>query len=149
MEADYHYTECGLTNVILRGVKTVIDDAEEETYCIPNVKALHRAIAVGIITAERAMSGEELRFLRTEMELTQEQLADILKVSRATVNRWEGSHARVDQHTEVLLRLIVADRLGIDLSKSPEELASCVWTVESRPIVIDGSDPEDYRPLAA
>ena len=41
----YRYTECGLDNVFIEGIKPVVDDDKQETITIPNVRGLHRAIA--------------------------------------------------------------------------------------------------------
>ena len=155
MKQEYRYTECGLDNVIIEGVDVVkvddVDDGEgDELYCIPNINGLHEAITLAIITQDTGISPKELRFLRTGIGITQQQLAEILKVSRGTINRWESGKEHLDPNAEFLLRQLTAEKLKLDLNKSVEEIArSCVWKVEKRPIRIDGSNPENYRPLAA
>ena len=47
--------------------------------------------------------GEKITKLRKEQKLTQEQLADILKVSRQSVSKWERNVAYPD--TEKLIRI--------------------------------------------
>ncbi|MCL2713658.1 MAG: hypothetical protein FWD68_03435 [Alphaproteobacteria bacterium] len=69
---DYRYTESGLDNVLIRGMNVFVDeDGGEEWITIANINALHRAIALGIIRRQTSMSGRELRFLRSEMGMTQ------------------------------------------------------------------------------
>ena len=40
------------------------------------------------------MTGTDIQQLRKKLKLTQQELADKLGVSRATVNRWEIGHKR-------------------------------------------------------
>lgn len=146
----YRYTECGLDNVVIEGLEVLIDDAGEEVTCIPHVVSLHRVIAEAIITLPFGLAGQELRFLRTEMGLSQSELAEILKVSRLTVGRWERGETEIDGNAEFVVRLYASERLKIDLDTSYEEMAKwCVLRHDRGPIRIDGSNPKNYQPLAA
>ena len=150
MEQEYKYTECGLDNVVIRGIEKITDDVGDQVYCIPNVRGLHRAIAHGIITQASGISERELRFLRTEMGLTQERLAQILRVARVTVTRWETGKERIGRHVECVVRMLAVDKLGVQPEMSIEEIAKrCGWKSKPETIRIDGSDPQKYRPLAA
>jgi len=145
---DYRYTECGLDNVFIEGLEVVADDHGEELYCIPNILTLHKMIAHAVIANGTGMSGQELRFLRTEMGYTQEQLADLLKVERATIGRWERGDMTVNANAETVIRLLTAEKLEIDLQMSVEEISKgSMWGAEMTEIRIDGSDPENYRPI--
>ena len=64
--ASHHYTECGLKNVIINGLTPVVDDEGDEIITIHAVNELHRVIAEGIVSHAHGISGDELRFLRTE-----------------------------------------------------------------------------------
>lgn len=146
----YRYAECGLDNVVIEGMEVVIDDAGEEVICIPNIVTLHRAIAEAIIIQPFGISGQELRFLRTEMGLSQAELAEVLKISRLTVSRWERGENEIDGNAEFVVRLLATERLDIGLDLSYEEMAKrCVLTHDREPIRIDGSDPKNYQALAA
>lgn len=146
----YKYSECGLDDVIIEGLEVVLDDAGEEVYCIPNLPSLHRAIAQSIIGRDSGLSGKELRFLRTEMGLSQAELGDVLGVSRATINRWEQGRSDIDGNAQVVIRLVASERLGITPELSVEEMTKrSISSAEANPIRIDGSDPSDYRPIAA
>ncbi len=150
MAKSYRYTECGLSNVFIEGIDVLTDHAGEETYTIPNVRHLHQAIAHAIVVRASGLAPEELRFLRTEMGLTQAELAAILNVAPLTVGRWERGETPCETSAECLIRLIAASRLKIGVELSPEELARrCVWSATTEPIRIDGSDPTHYRPQAA
>ncbi len=146
---DYRYTESGLDNVVICDLEVKTDASGEKIYCLQYINKLHKAIATGILTKNSGISAEELRFLRTEMGYSQEELADVMKVSRATINRWENNK-RVDPNTEFVLRMLAAEKLGVDINKSVKELAdSCVWKAEVSTIRIKGSDPKNYAPIAA
>jgi transcriptional regulator with XRE-family HTH domain len=147
---DYRYEECGLDNVIIHGMEIVIDDAGDEVYRIRNILGLHKVIAHCLITRSHGMLPEELRFLRTEMGLTQSELAQVVKKDHQTIGRWERGEKQIDQNAELVIRMYAAEKLGIDPQISVEELARrCVPSAELHVIKIDGTDPEAYRPIAA
>ena len=85
----YHYVECGLPNVWLRNGFVVKDTAYGEAVAIEDVEGLHKVI--GKMVAEQAsrLSGAEFRFLRKELALSQESLADIIDKSSQAVALWE------------------------------------------------------------
>ena len=114
MVSRYHYTACGLDDVIIEGLAPVIDDAGERTYRIPNVIGLHRAIAHSIVTRSHGITPAELRFLRTEMELTQAELALVLKKDHQTVGRWERGETPIDSNAEVVIRMLACEKLQLD-----------------------------------
>lgn len=146
----YLYTECGLDNVIIEGLDVVQDVEGQETFEVPNLLGLHKAIAAQIITAEAGIGPHELRFLRTEMGLTQAELAQVVKRDQQSVGRWERGEVELDQTAEALIRLLAEEKLSIDTRLSVTEIAArCMPSAEYRQIRIDGSDPGHYRPLAA
>ena len=146
----YHYTECGLDNVFIEGMPTQMDDAGDDIVTIPAVGHLHRVIAESIVTYQYKMSGKELRFLRTEMGLTQDNLAAILKVKLLTISRWEREESPIKHTAEILIRLMAIKRLSLDLAMDVDEVSEKVnLSPQSGQIRIDGSDPNRYQALAA
>ncbi|MBB3930058.1 transcriptional regulator with XRE-family HTH domain [Kaistia hirudinis] len=144
----YRYTDSGLDNVIIEGVDVHADDAGEECITIPNVNGLHQAIAYGIVNRRSSMTGRELRFLRTEMGMTQAELAAMLHREALAVSRWERGEVPVDANAEALVRLYAVQTLELPGSKDVKEIAGwCVPSADTPPLVIDGSDPENYRLL--
>ena len=87
---DYRYTECGLNSVMISGLTPQIDDAGDEVVIIPNVNVLHRAIAESIVQHPNSISGPELRFLRTELGMTQSQLAQLVHKDAQTIGSRSG-----------------------------------------------------------
>ena len=147
----YHYAESGLDNVMVEGVDFLVDDAGEQVVTIPNVNGLHKAIATGIVMKQGSMTGRELRFLRSEMGMTQAELAQYVHREPLAISRWErGEVAEIDPNAEAMIRLLARESLGLDVEASVKSIAG--WSVasaETPPIVIDGSDPENYRLKAA
>ena len=147
---EHHYTECGLDNVYIEGVEPVIDDAGEKVHRIEKINGLHKAIALSIIDHENSMSGKELRFLRTEIGLTQAELAKLLHREGLTVGRWERGEVPIDDHAEALIRLMTINKLRLKPRVTAEEIiARCVPTAGVQLNRIDGRDPANYRPIQA
>lgn len=146
--SSYHYTECGLQNVFIRGLAPIIDDDGDEVIQIPSINGLHIAIAEGIVTHEKGISGDELRFLRTEMGYTQAELARVVHVDKQTIGRWERGDTPLDSTAEVVVRKLAIEKLLIPYNDSIERLAeSSVPSAETQPINIDSTE-DGYR-LAA
>jgi DNA-binding transcriptional regulator YiaG len=148
--AKYRYTECGLDNVIIDGVEFNLDDRGEQVVSIVNINDLHRAIAQSIVAQKSSMSGKELRFLRTEMGLTQAEVAELVHREPLAVSRWERGETPIDSNAEALIRLIAIETLDLPEQGSVKDVLSwCVVSAGRGPIEIDGSDPSNYHPIAA
>ena len=146
----YHYTECGLDNVFIEGAGEFEDGAGEDSVTIPAIGQLHRVIAEGIVTHPAKMTGRELRFLRTELGLTQAQLAEILKVKLLTVSRWERNETSINDAAEMLVRLHSATKLRLDVDLDVETVSRKVAAAaQTQEIRIDGSNTGHYQLLGA
>ena len=100
----YHYTACGIDDVYIEGVKTSVDHEGQETISIPSICRVHREIARQILTQEYKMSGKELRFIRTELGNTIDEMAAILSCRPATIEKWESGEASIKTVSEKLIR---------------------------------------------
>jgi len=146
---DYRYDECGLDNVILKGLRVITDDAGEECVRIPNINLLHCVLTATVAAKESGLSPKEIRFLRTELGLTQAQLAELVGKDAQTVGRWERNETPIEQTAEMVLRMLAFERAEKGVP-AVNDLAR--WTIKaaaSPPFVIDANDPDHYRPLAA
>ncbi len=147
---DYRYTASGLENVTLVGLKNVCDDDGDECITIPNINGLHKAIAGAIVTHPRGMSGKELRFLRSLMGKTQAELGAEVHREGLEIGRWERGEHPLDQNAEAIIRVMAKEHLGLEINAKMDEITGwCVQTAETQPILIDASDPDSFRPLAA
>ena len=101
-----HYTACGLKYVYLRNGYILRHGAG---IAIRHPDSLHEAIAVGIITRSRPLRGQEVRFLRAALDLSQARLARALQTTRVTVARWEGASGEpIPGIADTALRLFYA-----------------------------------------
>jgi putative transcriptional regulator len=85
----YHYTECGLDNVYLENGFTVHKTAYGRGLSIQDTEGLHRVIGEWLISLPKPLNGAELRFMRTELDMTQKDLASILGTTEQTLRLWE------------------------------------------------------------
>jgi len=116
----YHYTECGLDNIIIEADLIAIDDKGEKIVTIPAIGQLHNIIAQGLVAQENALSGTEIRFLRTEMGMTQAELAQLLHRDTQTVGRWERGEVALDATQDIFIRQLAAEKLRLFIEKSVE-----------------------------
>jgi len=144
---DYRYDECGLDNVMLMGLEVCQDDEGEDVITIHNINALHRAIVEGIARKRTGITGRELRFIRTELGITQAELADVISKDVQTVGRWERGEFPIDSTAETVIRVMALQHVEGALP-AVQEMAG--WSVASSgepPILIDATNPNDWKPL--
>jgi putative zinc finger/helix-turn-helix YgiT family protein len=114
---DWHYSECGLPNVILAGVEVRQCVAcRKEGVVIPNLAGLHRAIARVVADKSSRLSPHEARFLRKYLGYSGRDFAPIIGRAPETVSRWESAtdpHP-MDLAAERLLRLMVMTREPVE-----------------------------------
>lgn len=121
--ASHHYTECGLQNVFIEGLEIVLDDDGDEVITIPAVNELHHVIALGIVSHENGISGDELRFLRTEMGYTQAELAELVHHDKQSIGRWERGEYEIDNSAEAIIRRLAIEKLSLNVDSGIDELS--------------------------
>jgi len=122
----YHYTESGLDNVYLLDGYAVHETPYGTGVSIQNTEGLHRAIGKWLIAQPRPLNGAELRFIRTEMELTQRALAGIIGAEEQTLRLWEKQRGKfMPGSAERLLRALYSEALGnnVHIKRMLERLA--------------------------
>lgn len=107
-KAPYHYRACGLDDVYLKSGFTTKDTAFGPTVFIEDVPGLHKVIGHSIITDSKPISPREFRFLRKNMDLTQHDLAERLRVDVQTVARYEKDQSAIPGSTDMVLRIMFA-----------------------------------------
>lgn len=103
----YRYTSCGLPNVYLKNGYTQRKTPYGDTVSISDLEGLHDAIANVIVNRPAPLSGAEMRFLRNELELSQQSLAQMLGVDGQSIARWEKEH-HANATGDRLVRIIYA-----------------------------------------
>lgn len=101
----YRYTGCGLPNVYLKNGYVVEETPYGKGVSIKDLDGLHDALGKAIVDSPLPLRGYEFRFLRTELELSQGALGDLLGCDDQAVARWEkGKSKQVNAPAERLLR---------------------------------------------
>lgn len=70
-ESLYHYTECGLNNIYLINGYNFIETSRGTSISIKDIDGLHKVIGLFLMTSKKDLSGDEIRFLRHEMLMSQ------------------------------------------------------------------------------
>lgn len=102
----YHYKECGLRDVWLANGYIEKDTPYGKAVSIIDLEGLHRMIGLHIVNNKPRLSGGEVRYLRKEMDLSQDNLAQILGVSESSVRAWENHRSKIPKPAERLLRVL-------------------------------------------
>jgi DNA-binding transcriptional regulator YiaG len=102
----YHYTECGLDDVYLMSGYEEVQVDDDVAVAVKHVPELHKAIGHALVTAKKVLSGKELRFLRKEMDLTQDEVARLVGVTDQSVARWEKDQVQIPEAADYLLRFV-------------------------------------------
>ena len=77
-------------------------------------QGLHLAIGRWLIGQPRELTGAEFRFLRTEMDLSQRLLGQLLGVTDQAIAKWEKARQRpvANKSAERLLRVDYSNSIG-------------------------------------
>jgi putative transcriptional regulator len=112
---NYHYTESGLDHIWLENGFTLENHPNYgELVSIWNVRDLHLAIGRWLIGQPRRLTGAEFRFLRTEMDLSQRALGQLLGVTDQAIAKWEKARQQpvANKAAERLLRMFYSNTIG-------------------------------------
>ncbi len=108
-----HYKISGLDNVWLLNGFFVEETPYGRGVRVEHADQLHRVLAHTIVLDKAPMSGQEMRFIRKLMSLSQHGLARLLGCSDQRIARWEkGQTVTIDPSAERLFRMIVREWLG-------------------------------------
>lgn len=107
----YHYKACGLDDVYLLNGYELVETSYGKGVQIENIEALHGAIAMHLIMTQKPLKAKEFRFLRKQLNLTQKELGDLMKVDVQTVARYEKAESQIPGPTDFLLRMLCAMEL--------------------------------------
>lgn len=109
----HHYTGCGLDYVHLLNGYAVHETEHGRGVSIEDARQLHERIALDIIGGAYPLRGQEVRFLRAMLKLSQEELARVLRQRRGSVARWEAeSDKKLPGAADSALRMFYALKAG-------------------------------------
>jgi len=108
----YHYRGAGLDNIYLENGYREAMYGDEKVISVEDVEGLHKVIAGVLIEKSVPLTGQEFRFLRTEMGLSQLVLGKLIRVSDQTVAAWEKEVTKkVSGPSELLVRALARERI--------------------------------------
>jgi len=113
-EEFYHYKESGLTNIYLANGFECVDSPYGKVVSISNVDELHLAIACDLANKKSHLTGGEFRFLRKQLNLSQNALAHLLDKTELTIHNWEHGDDGVPAMAETIIRIMFLEDKGIN-----------------------------------
>ncbi|MFP4381979.1 MAG: type II TA system antitoxin MqsA family protein, partial [Candidatus Sumerlaeia bacterium] len=88
---EYHYTESGLDNIYLENIEVSRCSAcHEEIVSIPAMPELNSLIGLILIKKKSPLNGKEIRYLRKNIGLKANEVAELMGVDTSTFSRWES-----------------------------------------------------------
>ena len=109
-------------------------------------EGLHLAIGRYLVREKKELNGKEFRFLRHELDMTQQLVGNILRVDAQTVARWEkGITAAIPGSAQALIRVLYESKTGGDreitrLLAELSELDEIIHGDEEGPEALDFED---------
>ena len=114
---DYHYLESGLDNVYLTNICVYKCDCGESFASIPAVIKLNGMIGRSIAKKKSRLNGKEIKFLRKNVGLNANALAEYIGVDKSTVSRWETGKQQIDKSHDRIVRIIYAHLKNLPLEE--------------------------------
>lgn len=111
----YRYTLGGLPRLRLIGITVHrCPKCSFDVPSIPQIEGLHRLITLQLLRKPAPLDGEEIRFLRKRIGLSQTLFARYLQMHQESLSRIERGERAIGDTTERWLRSVVA---GYELNK--------------------------------
>lgn len=109
----HHYTECGLDYIYLDNGYVVHETAYGPAVEVEHADQLDRQIALAVVNHQRSLTGQEVRFLRGLLNLTQAELGELLGKDAQSVARWERLKTAIPPTEDRALRQIYLEEAGL------------------------------------
>jgi len=124
----------GMRSVVVKDLPAFVCPACGETIIAGEVlDKVHTNLLVLVLTSDYVLSGEEVRFIRKALRLSQSEFADRLGVHRTTVTRWETGEVPVEAPVSIAIRALAAvPRVG---SLNADQRKAVVSSFERPPLV--------------
>lgn len=117
-QGEHLYTGSGLSDVTLVNVEVrPCSSCDNVEVGIPKMDALHRVLVRELATKAAALTGAEIRAMRSYMGLGRPELALLLAVTPVKLTRWEETDKEMDRAPELALRYLVLAYTGSGVSE--------------------------------
>ena len=124
--------ECGLDYVWLLNGFTILETAYGPAAQVDRAEELDRRIALAVIHRQHSLTGQEVRFLRGLLDMTQTELGALLGKDAQSVARWERVKTAVPPTEDRALRQIYLEATGhaLKFTETARMVASIVGRSE-------------------
>lgn len=128
-----HYKMCGLDDIYLLNGFTRHKTPHGNGVAIEKADELHHAIGLHLIKNRKVLSPKDVKFLRRNMDLTQEELGGCLGVTDQTIARYEKGTTEIPGPADRMIRVVYALHLipEDERSRVIEELMAAVKVMRS------------------
>lgn len=111
--SSYHFLESGLSYVYLGNISVDYCARHKNVVIadIPKIQELLDVILADVILNPQPLSGEDIRYLRQSIDLTQAGLAELLGVTVNTVARWERDELSSTAPMDLTIRRAILTRV--------------------------------------
>lgn len=106
MKDSLHYVACGLPNVWLENGYDILETTKGKAFKIHNMEELHDAICMALAEKDELLTGDEIRFLRTELSMSRKMLGLSLGCSPETIKKWEAGENTISKSADIVLRAL-------------------------------------------
>ncbi|HXG83561.1 MAG TPA: type II TA system antitoxin MqsA family protein [Pyrinomonadaceae bacterium] len=149
----YRYELSGLENVFLDKIEVYnCAGCDVKIPVIPKILKLHNTIANAIVAKKSLLSGDEIKFLRKNLRLKSQDLANLLRTDKSVYSRWENGSQKISPQSDLLIRFVylrlLEEKKGVRFEQKIVESLS-ETTDEQTAIVVDVERIENhsYMPL--
>jgi putative zinc finger/helix-turn-helix YgiT family protein len=105
---NYLFRESGLSNAVLKDIQIVTcDHCGNEDPIIPRLSEVIRVLASATVRKPRPLTGQDVRFLRKQMDMNGETFARHLGVDKTTLSKWENDQIPIGANSDRLIRAVV------------------------------------------
>ncbi|MGH9794760.1 MAG: hypothetical protein ACRD5G_08315 [Candidatus Acidiferrales bacterium] len=133
VRGSYPFRESGLPRVVLQGIEIIrCPKCGNEDPIIPRLANLMGSLAFAVVTKPYRLTGEEIRFLRKYVQLTQEAFSRMLRVDKTTVSKWENNDDPVGEQSDLLVRCVAVALGGNSLKGRMEEAVRQFENIKDR-----------------
>lgn len=101
----YHYLQCGLENVWLINGFEIVKTTYGESVRIDRADELDESIAAYLTEKPSPLSGQEFRFLRQQLDMSQKRIGELFGKEAQSVAKWEKS-PEINKDVDFLIRHI-------------------------------------------
>ena len=137
LEVPYLFEGAGLPGVYLCNGVTFRDDPEHgHLVSIKNLPALLQAIAFSVAGRRGPLNGDERRYLRKRIGLSQTALAEKLDIDQQTIANYEKGKSKNTGAADFALKMLVIAKL------SPDEQVAERLRLLAAEVITNGEMPE-------